>query len=152
MYQEIRSIHTVELTKYNGTSATVSDSSELEQWCYWIRYSHEHTPQELRALLPGLAFLQATQELSEIQSITEEKEMYDSREKATLDYESNLMDARQEGRQEGLLAGVLAGKVQNYQELLSIPVHTIEELARKSTSELQSMIQELQKQLRLRNP
>jgi predicted transposase/invertase (TIGR01784 family) len=32
-------IHMVELSKYNGSSETVSQSSSLEQWCYWIRYS-----------------------------------------------------------------------------------------------------------------
>jgi hypothetical protein len=68
-------IHMVELSKYNGSSQTVTQSSVLEQWCYWIKYSSEHTAEELQALLPGLAFLRATKELGDIQTITEEKAM-----------------------------------------------------------------------------
>ncbi|MEQ1830101.1 MAG: Rpn family recombination-promoting nuclease/putative transposase [Pirellula sp.] len=74
-------IHTIELSKYNGTPATVTASSELEQWCYWIKHSHEHTAEELQELLPGLAFLRATAELRDIQMKTEEREMYDLRQK-----------------------------------------------------------------------
>ena len=29
-------IHMVELSKYNGSEETVTQSSVLEQWCYWI--------------------------------------------------------------------------------------------------------------------
>jgi len=50
----------VELSKYSGTIAKVSQSSVLEQWCFWIKYSGEHTVEELQALLPGLAFLRET--------------------------------------------------------------------------------------------
>jgi len=56
-------IHMVELSKYNGSAETVTQSSSLEQWCYWIKYSSEHTAEELQALLPGLAFLRATKDI-----------------------------------------------------------------------------------------
>ncbi len=59
--------------------------------------SHEHSEEELRELLPGLEFLQATRELRRIQEITEEKQMYDSREKGYLDWQSSMLDAREEG-------------------------------------------------------
>ncbi len=39
----------------------------------------------------------ATGELNAIRQITEETQMYDAREKASLDIQSNLIDARQEG-------------------------------------------------------
>ncbi|MEI7462488.1 MAG: hypothetical protein WCK15_24075, partial [Pirellula sp.] len=55
----------------------------------------------MQELLPGLEFLRATGELNAIREITEEKQMYDAREKASLDIQSNLIDARQEGREEG---------------------------------------------------
>ncbi len=99
--EESIEIHTVELAKYNGTSYDVRHAGVLEQWCYWIKYADAHTEEELRELLPGLAFSRATEELKNIQEITEEKAVYDAREKAILDYESGLIDARQEGRQEG---------------------------------------------------
>ena len=145
----------MELSKYNVGKDAVSRSSGLEQWCYWIKYANEHTPEELRELLPGLAFLHATNELRDIQEITEEKEMYDSREKATLDYESNLIDARQEGRQEGrsegLANGEAIGRVKTYQELLGEEVTSDEELSRMTVDQLVSMIAKLQARLRERN-
>lgn len=39
----------------------------------------------------------ATGELNAIRQITEETQMFDAREKASLDIQSNLIDARQEG-------------------------------------------------------
>lgn len=140
-------IHTVELSKYNGSRVEVCRASDLEQWCYWIKYANEHTADELWELLPGLAFLQATNELRDIQEITEEKQMYDSREKATLDYESNLIDARQEGRQEG----ESIGRVKTYQELLGDRISTDEELSQMTNDQLASTLARLQSRLRERN-
>ncbi|MEQ1831376.1 MAG: hypothetical protein ABL921_35850, partial [Pirellula sp.] len=117
-------------------------SSELEQWCYWIKHSHEHTAEELQELLPGLAFLRATAELKDIQMKTEEREMYDLRQKATMDYESNLIDARQEGRQEGEIKLIRA-----LQSILGIPHSTDDELSHNRLEELQSKTESLQKQI-----
>jgi predicted transposase/invertase (TIGR01784 family) len=145
-------IHIVELSKYNSTVGVVpSQSSALEQWCYWIKYSSEHTVEELRELLPGLAFLRATKELGDIQTITEEKAMYDSREKAILDYESNLIDAREEGREEGEAIGMEKGRIQLLQELLDGPSISQQELNIMSLEELQSTTKSLQSKLRERN-
>ena len=145
-------IHIVELSKYNGTIGIVSpQSSVLEQWCYWIKYSSEHTAEELRELLPGLAFLRATKELGDIQTITEEKAMYDSREKAILDYESNLIDAREEGREEGEAIGMEKGRIQLLQELLDGPSISQQEMNIMSLEELQSTTKSLQTKLRERN-
>ena len=81
--------------------------------------------------------------------------MYDSREKATLDYESNLIDARQEGRQEGreerLANGEAIGRVKTYQELIGEKVTSDEELSRMTVDQLVSMITKLQARLRERN-
>jgi hypothetical protein len=96
-------------------------------------------------------FLQATSELSGIQAITEEKEMYDSREKALLDYESNLIDARQEGRQEGELIGMEIGRIQLLQELLELPLQNRKELAAMPLEEIVGLRKTLQSKLRDRN-
>jgi predicted transposase/invertase (TIGR01784 family) len=108
--EESIEIHTVELAKYNGAVSDVRSASVLEQWAYWIKNSSEHTVEELQELLPGLEFLRATGELNAIREITEEKQMYDAREKASLDIQSNLIDARQEGRQEGIEEGRQEGR------------------------------------------
>ena len=152
-------IHTVELAKYNGALSDVRSASVLEQWAYWIKNSSEHTVEELQELLPGLEFLRATGELNAIREITEEKQMVDAREKASLDIQSNLIDARQEGRQEGIeigeqrddQRGKLKASIQIYEELLSDSVTSESVLSSRSTEELESMVANLKKRLRDRS-
>jgi len=143
-------IHTVELAKYNGTVQEVRGASALEQWCYWIKNAGEHTAEELRELLPSLAFLRATSELIAIQEITEEKAMYDSREKAVLDIESNLIDAREEGIEKGRSEGEWIGKLRLLQELLGEQVSTVEELAQWSEERIAATLTALQAKLQMR--
>ena len=153
-------IHTVELAKYNGALSDVRSASVLEQWAYWIKNSSEHTVEELQELLPGLEFLRATGELNAIREITEEKQMVDAREKASLDIQSNLIDARQEGRQEGIEIGEQRGEqrgdqrgklkasIQIYEGLLGDSVTSKSILSSRTTEELESMVANLQKRLR----
>ncbi|MEZ6090396.1 MAG: Rpn family recombination-promoting nuclease/putative transposase [Pirellulaceae bacterium] len=114
--QDAIEIHTVELSKYNKDERPLSQSSLLEQWCYWIKHSHEHSEEELCELLPGLAFLRATRELNAIREITEERQMYDSRAKAALDLQSGLIDAKEEGRIEGREEGRVEGREEGREE------------------------------------
>jgi predicted transposase/invertase (TIGR01784 family) len=143
-------IHTVELVKYNGRTNEVRHASVLEQWAYWIKNSSEHTVEELRELLPGLEFLQATGELNAIREITEEKQMYDAREKASLDIQSNLIDARQEGQAIGLEKGQAIGRIRLLQELLGVPVASDKSLPATPLEQLTSIMEELQAKLRQR--
>jgi hypothetical protein len=76
-------------------------------------------------------------DLREIHEITEEKEMYASREKAIY-LESNLIDSREEGESIGM-------------ELLDEPKLSEVELNRMSMEELASTIAMLQARLRERN-
>ena len=136
------------------------------------RIGCEHTVEELQELLPGLEFLRATGELNAIREITEEKQMVDAREKASLDIQSNLIDARQEGRQEGIEEGRQEGRqegieigeqrgeqrgdqrgklkasIQIYEGLLGDLVTSESILNSRSTEELESMVANLQKRLR----
>jgi hypothetical protein len=150
--EESIEIHTVELAKYNGNTNEVHNASVLEQWAYWIKNSSEHTVEELQELLPGLEFLRATGELNAIREITEEKQMYDAREKASLDIQSNLIDARQEGRQEGIRIGEQRGKlkasIQIYEGLLGDLPSSESALKELSIEELESRVTLLQKRLR----
>ncbi len=72
--------------------------------------------------------------------------MYDSREKAILDYESGLIDARQEGRQEG----EVIGRIRLLEELLDLPLSNQEELSSLSLEQLTSTMNNLQATLRSR--
>ena len=98
--------------------------------------------------------------LNAIREITEEKQMYDAREMASLDIRSNLIDAKKEGRQEGIeigeqrgieigeQRGKLKGSVQIYEGLLGASVSSDDVLSEKSTEELVQMVTQLQKRLR----
>jgi len=156
-------IHTIELAKYNRDQSGVRLASVLEQWAYWIKNAGEHTVEELQELLPGLEFLRATVELNAIREITKEKQMYDAREKASLDIQSNLIDAKQRGRQEGIeigeqrgieigeQRGKLMGSVQVYEGLLGEATSPDEMLSKKSAEDLEAMVTQLQKRLRDRS-
>jgi predicted transposase/invertase (TIGR01784 family) len=158
--EESIEIHTVELAKYNGNVNEVRNASVLEQWAYWIKNSSEHTVEELQELLPGLEFLRATGELNAIREITEEKQMYDAREKASLDIQSNLIDARQEvikiaeqrceqrGEQRGEQLGKLMASIQIYEGLLGDLPSSESALKELSIEELESRVTLLQKRLR----
>ena len=78
--------------------------------------------------------------------------MYDAREKASLDIQSNLIDARHEGRQEGIeigeQRGKLIGSIQVYEGLLGASVSSDDDLSKRSTEELATMMILLQKRLR----
>ena len=141
-------IHTVELAKYNGERDSLRGASVLEQWAYWIKNASEHTVEELQELLPGLEFLRATGELNAIREITREKQMYDAREKANLDIQSNLIDAKQEGIEIGEQRGDLKGRVKICEELLGVPKSSNEVLSKKSIEDLMAMVTQLQKLLR----
>ena len=89
--------------------------------------------------------------------------MYDAREKASLDIQSNLIDARQEGREEGRQEGIEIGEqrgdkrgklkasIQIYEGLLGDSVTSESILNSRSTEELESMVANLQKRLRDRS-
>jgi len=150
--EESIEIHTVELAKYNGEPSEVRSANVLQQWAYWIKNSSEHSVEELRELLPGLEFLRATGELNAIREITEEKQMYDAKEKASLDIQSNLIDARHEGRQEGIeigeQRGKLKGSIQIYEGLLGDAVTPDSDLSNLTIEALGAMFAQLQKRLR----
>ncbi len=82
--------------------------------------------------------------------------MVDAREKASLDIQSNLIDARQEGRQEGIeigeqrgdQRGKLKASIQIYEGLLGDSVTSESILSSRSTEELEWMVANLQKRLR----
>jgi hypothetical protein len=76
--------------------------------------------------------------------------VYDSREKAILDYESNLNDARQEGETVGIEKGESIGRIQLLQELLGDEATPRDHLIVLPLSQLTSMLEVLQARLRQR--
>ncbi len=147
-------VHTVELTKYNLNEVTISAATKLEQWAFLLLKAQDYDAATLRRLLPGIEFETAIDTIEIISEKTEDKQMYDQREKAQRDYEWALSGAREEGREEGerlgLEKGNLAGKIQLLQELLEDPATSDAELQAETPETLTSRLADLQQRLRNR--
>jgi predicted transposase/invertase (TIGR01784 family) len=166
-------IHTLELARYDLTESDLPTASRLECWLFWLLHAHEYEPDDLLRLFPDAAFQQATRTIIQISEKTEDKAMYDAREKAIRDYQSEMSSAvrkaRQEGLQEGLQEGVQEGLleglqkgdlkgrrqgrielIQTLQMLLQVRESTVEEFSDLSEVQLLAMSEELRSQLRNR--
>jgi predicted transposase/invertase (TIGR01784 family) len=171
-------LHTVELGKYNVSEARLAEATEIEKWVFFFLRAPEYDADRLRELLPGEAFERAIRAAEAIAGRTEDRMMYDQREKAERDYRWAIESARREGleiglergreegvqiglekgREEGVQIGLekgreegaLVGKVHLLQQLLGEPPTPAEELLQHSLEELNSLISQLQERLRHR--
>ena len=167
-------LHTVELGKYNVTEERLAGASEIEKWVFFLLHASEYDADRLRELLPGEGFERAIAALEAIAGRTEDRMMYDQREKAERDYrwaiesarqegvEIGLEKGRQEGRQEGVQLGlqkgreegrqegVLIGKIQLLEQLLGQEPTPTDDLSQRSAEELNSLLARLQERLRSR--
>lgn len=155
-------LHTVELAKYNVTEEGLAGATEIEKWVFFFINASGYEAERLRELLPGEGFERAISAAEAIAGRTEDRMMYDQREKAERDYRWAIESARREGvekgREEGVQiglekgreVGVLVGKIQLLEQLLGqVPTPT-ERLAGRSVEELDSLLAELQGRLRHR--
>lgn len=141
-------VHTVELTKFSLNEQTIAGASKLQQWAFLLLFAQNYDAATLRRLLPGIEFETAISTIEIISSKTENKQMYDQREKAQRDYEWAISGAREEGREEGREAGKLAGKIQILQELLGEPSTADDELNSKDFTAITTQLASLQQRLR----
>jgi predicted transposase/invertase (TIGR01784 family) len=151
---ETLEIHTLELGWYNLQESELATASLLDRWLYWLLHADQYDAQTLGSLFSQPEFQKATDSLDRIAKKTEDKAMYDTREKAIRDQQWILNAARREGleagREEGREEGELFGKIRMLQNLLSLPQSTDKELQPKSRTELETLATELQTQLRKR--
>ena len=160
-------VHTVELTKYNLDEATISRASKIEQWSFFLLFADQYEPDRLRELLPAVEFQQAISAIEQIAQKTEDRIMYDQRDKAQRDYqwaiegahsegleeglerglEQGLEQGRNEGLVEGVGKGVIAGKIQVLQQLLGETETSSMESISKTVEELSSQLADLQARL-----
>lgn len=149
-------IHTVELSKYELHEQSISTSSKLEQWVFLLHFAQDYEAQHLRRLLPGIEFETAISTIEIISAKTEDKQMYDQREKALRDYEWAISGARDEGRkegreealEEGLERGLVVGRIQIFQELLGDPPTTTADLTQLDMDTLTAQLTVLQQRMR----
>jgi predicted transposase/invertase (TIGR01784 family) len=144
-------IHTLELARYNLQESDLRSAGELDCWLYWLLHAHEYESGALLKLLPQPAIRQATETLVRIAQITEDKAMYDARERAIRDRQWEL-DARE---RKGEIKGRTEEKIETIhilQGLLCIPRSDEQELHSMTLEQLQSMTTDLQEKLRRRTP
>ena len=92
-----------------------------------------------------------------IGEITEDKEMYDAREKAIRDRQWEMNAARREGKLEGKLEGELEGEIKGeiklirtLEEIVGLPQSKVEELEVMELEHLQKLTSALQDRARNR--
>ena len=142
-------IHTLELGRYNLTEAELATASMRDRWLYWFLHAHEYEPEALLKLFPDAAMQLATQTITKIAEITEDKTMYDAREKAIRDQQWAInaahLEGKLEGRLEGKLEGEIKGKIEGKIELIRT-LEGILGLALSSVADLQKLdLEALQK-------
>lgn len=146
-------IHTLELGKYNRSESELANGSLLDCWLFWLLHAHEYDLEELTRLFPQGAIQQASRTIHRIAEISEDKIMYDAREKALRDHQWALNASHQEGKAEGKAEGKIDGEIRlirTLEDLLGSPLSNEVELATKSLVELQRLTNQLREKLRSR--
>ena len=132
----------------------------LDCWLYWLLHAHEYEPAVPLELLPHYAIRQATETLAKISQVSEDKAMYDARERAIRDRKWELDRRLREGEREGEIKGKIEGEIKGKIELirmlqadLQTAVGKEQEALRAMTlGQLESLTSNLQEQLRNRTP
>ncbi len=153
--QEILEVHTLELGRYNMREADLPTAGMLDCWLYWFLHAHEYESEALLKLFPQQPIRQATEAITRIAQITEDKAMYDAREMARRDQTTAINSAIRQGRIEGEIEGEIKVRietVQDLQRLLGVPVGDEQELRALGREQLQSVTRSLQEKLRNRTP
>ena len=138
--------HILELPKFKRTAAELETG--LDVWLYFLRNAETMDIDNLPPALQQPLVLRAFEELKMLALTELEREKYESRRKAQMDYISGMSAAREEGLEEGLEKGLEKGlrkgieegiergqkkgkiaDIQNYERLLGIPGSPVEQLA-----------------------
>lgn len=147
-------IHTVELLKYNLEEASIASASSIEQWVFFLMRAHQYDTEQLRALLPAVEFQQAITTATIISQKSEDRQMYDQREKALRDHQWRLAAAQLEGEAigeaRGEARGVVVGRIQILQKILDLATSSEAELRNSTIEQLQSLESDLQQLARKR--
>jgi predicted transposase/invertase (TIGR01784 family) len=162
---ETLEIHTLELGWYNLQESELGTASLLDRWLYWLLHAHQYDAQTLVSLFPQPEFQKATDSIDRIAKKTEDKAMYDTREKAIRDQQWILnaarRQAREEGLQEGREVGLQEGReegreegeiklIRTLQEILGGPVSDTVAFQGRSLEQLRAMTEELRNKIQRR--
>ena len=142
-------IHTLELGRYDLPEGDLATASLLDCWIFWLLHAHEYEPEELLRLFPQAAIRLATQTLTKISEVTEDKAMYDAREKAIRDQQWQINAACKEAFAKGEIKGKIE-TIRILQGILQLPISLESEFAGRTLEELQQLTVDLQEQIRNR--
>ena len=147
-------IHTLELGRYNLTEAELATASMRDRWLFWFLHAHEYEPEALLKLFPEAAIQLATKTITRIAEITEDKTMYDAREKALRDQQWALNAAHREGERQGEIKGEIHGEIKlirTLEGILGLPLSKIEDLQKLDLEALQKLTSTIQDLIRNRS-
>jgi hypothetical protein len=125
----------------------------LDCWLYWFLHAHEYEADTLRKLFPQQPIRLATDTIATIAEITENKTMYDAREKAKRDELWRINAAHDAGLLEGERKGKLEGEIKlirTLQGLLGMTPSDDHQLRAMTLPQLEALTAELQDKLRNR--
>jgi predicted transposase/invertase (TIGR01784 family) len=138
--------HLLELPKFTKSEAELS--SDLDTWLYFLRHMEKIDTDALPAAFQQRPLvLRAMEELKMLAQNDVERERYEARRKAQLDFNTAVKVARLEGREEGRAEGELIGRIHLCERLLNRPLTPTEQLASRSLEELIQLADELQAQV-----
>jgi predicted transposase/invertase (TIGR01784 family) len=145
--------HILELPKFKKSAAELATG--LDFWLYFLRHAETMDTEALPTCLQQQPLvLRAVEELKMLSQSDVERERYEARRKAQLDYNTGMKGARLEGRQEGRLEGRVEGEkigtIRLCERLLNRPQTPTEQLAGLSLEELTRLADDMQKQVEKR--
>ena len=138
----------LELPKFTKTLAELE--SGLDIWLYFLRFAEKIDAGALPAALQQPPIIRAVEELKMLTQSDVERERYESRRKAQLDYNSGMNSARREGEEIGEKIGKEIGRkigaIQAYERMLRPPASSEEELVNLSLQDLTKLAENLERQ------
>jgi predicted transposase/invertase (TIGR01784 family) len=130
--------HIIELPKF--TKSATQLETTLDVWLYFLRHAATMNTDALPvALQQQPLVLQAVEELQMVTQTDEERERYESRRKAHLDYNTGMKLARMEGRVEGEKVGL----IHSFEQLLNLPETPADQLMSLSIDDLSRLAADL---------
>jgi predicted transposase/invertase (TIGR01784 family) len=132
--------HLLELPKFTKTADKLR--SGLDIWLYFLRHAAKMDTEAVPVALQQPLVLRAVEELKMLSQTDLERERYEARRKAQLDYNTGLKVSRMEGREEGEKIGV----IHLLERWLNRPETPTEQLTALSIEELTRLADGLQDQ------
>ncbi len=135
-------LHILELPKFTKAAAELQPG--LDVWLYFLRHAETMDTDTLPVhFQQNPLVLRALEELRMLSQTDLEREQYEARRKAQLDYNTGMKVARMEGRAEGELIGIIHA----FERLLKRPETPSEQLASLTPTDLTRLADALQAEL-----